>query len=105
MNQYQNAQSCLTVPSTLFELGEIVISPDLQYRLSLGEVLTLLHAYAAGDWDATHPEMAAANDKAIQDGGQIHAFYRKADGNLLFISTVRGEHSLTSMIAVDSERP
>ena len=59
----------------LFDLGQIVTTPQIPELFRHDEIAELLRHHVHGQWGRLDPEDAAANHQGVRDGSRIFSTY------------------------------
>lgn len=86
--------------STLFPLGNVVITANASLRLKTEEVLTALRRHASGDWGDLCPEDTLANNTALRHAGRLFSVYGN-DANRFWVITEADRSATTVLLPED----
>lgn len=81
----------------LFQLGEIVATPDALALLQRNGVnaATLLRRHQCGDWGELSVRDRTANDRAIKDGSRILSAYMVAGKKVWVVTDAASDDSIS----------
>lgn len=81
-----------------FKLGQIVATPGAMelFRQASVNPAALLHRHSSGDWGDVETHDAAANDRAVREGGRILSVYRVGDEPVWVIT--EADRSVTTFL-------
>lgn len=88
-----------------FSLGELYATPEaLAAAHAAGvQLVTLVLRHLACDWGDTQAAQAAANDKAVTDGGPLRSIYSVAAGDMVVVVTNAARTRTIARLASQSE--
>jgi hypothetical protein len=91
----------------LFEAGSVVATPAVLRHLAANNVLpaAFLSYHLHGEWGQVSPEDAAANDRAVKDGGRILSVFGLASEKIWIITEAVGDdgHRASTCMLFPSE--
>ena len=77
----------------LFDLGEIVTTPQIPELLRHDEIVELLRLHVHGQWDGMHPQDAADNLEAVGDEYRIRSAYKVREHRVWVITEADRSHT------------
>ena len=80
----------------LFDLGQIVTTPQIPELLRHDEIAELLRLHIHGQWDGMHPQDAANNREAVGDECRIHSVYKVREHRVWVIT--EADRSYTTVL-------
>ena len=92
--------SALSIPMGLFQLGNIVATPNALRALAHDDMIAALRRHQSGDWGDLTAEDQAANNTAMIEDSRILSLYRSANGTTFWIIT-EADRSATTILLPD----
>ena len=91
-----------------FPLGSIVMTANLQHRLSATipeswaqELQAMINRHVSGDWGDLEEFDRQQNHNAVKDGSRIFSAYHTSDGTKVWIITEADRSSTTALLPED----
>ncbi len=89
--------STKTIPIAVLRLGHIVTTPNALESIPNEDILRGIQRHQAGDWGNLTEDDRAANNQALEEGGQIISAYNASNGVRFWIVT-EGDRSVTTVL-------
>lgn len=83
-----------------FELGQVLITPSVQDRITHEDVVKALYRHIVGDWGDCCPEDWEANQLAIQEQERLFSVYHDRNGVRFWVIT-EWDRSATTILLPD----
>ncbi len=96
------------MPRQLFRLGKVVMTANLQHKLSGAipeswdqEIKAIIDRHVSGDWGDLEEFDRQQNDKALKDGSRIFSAYHTSDGTKVWVITEADPNYTTALLPED----
>ncbi len=96
------------MPRQLFSLGTLVLTDNLQHRLTEAipeswyqDLTAMIGRHVSGDWGDLEEIDRQQNDAALRKGGRICSRYLTSDGTKVWVITEADRSYTTSLLPED----
>ena len=96
------------MPTQLFPLGRVVMTTNLQHRLSAAipeswdrQLKEMIDRHVSGDWGDLEEFDRQQNDDALKEGGRMFSAYHTSDGTKVWIITEADRSYTTALLPED----
>jgi hypothetical protein len=87
--------------SSLFPLGQTVITANARERLHPEDTLKCLARHASGDWGELCDEDRAENERSLRQSGRLFSVYHDRNGVKLYVITEADRSVTTTLLPED----
>ena len=96
------------MPTQLFPLGRVVMTANLQQKLSdtipeswEHELKEFIDRHISGDWEDLDDHDRQANHRAVKHGGRIFSAYHTSSGTRVYVITEADRSYTTALLPED----